>query len=105
MDSQTGFKPTALQNTGLVHFTTLAVELIVNFKSLSLDFQLPNGYCRGIVRVKFWQATWPWNNDIISDEVKTGLNGDRDMAYFSKHKISIFVIQRLGIYVPPVPSL
>ena len=23
MDSQTGFKPTALQNTGLVHFTTL----------------------------------------------------------------------------------
>ena len=73
MDSQTEFKPTALQNTGLVHFTTLAVELIVNFKSLSLDFQIPDWHCGGIVRVKFWQATWPWNNDIISDEVETGL--------------------------------
>ena len=53
MDSQTGFKPTALQNTGLVHFTTLPVELIVNFKSLSLDFQLPDEHCGGIVKVKF----------------------------------------------------
>lgn len=105
MDSQTEFKPTALQNTGLVHFTTLAVELIVNFKSLSLDFQIPDWHCGGIVRVKFWQATRPWNSDIISDEVETGLNAHRDMGYFSKHKISIFVIQRLGIYVPPVPSL
>ena len=42
MDSQTEFKPTALQNTGLVHFTTLAVELIVNIKSLPLDFQIPD---------------------------------------------------------------
>lgn len=53
MDSQTEFKPTALQNTRLVHFTTLAVELIVNFEGLSLDFQLPDGHCGGIVRVKF----------------------------------------------------
>ena len=105
MDSQTEFKPTALQNTRLVHFTTLAVELIVNFEGLSLDFQLPDGHCGGIVRVKFWQATWPWNSDIILDEVETGLNADRYMAYFSKHKISIFVIQRLGTYIPPVPSL
>ena len=93
MDSQTGLKPTALQNTSLVHFTTLAVELIVNFEGPSLEFQLPNGHCRGIVRVKFWQATLPWNSDIILDEVETGLNGDRDMGYFSKHEISILILQ------------
>ena len=93
MDSQTGLKPTALQNTSLVHFTTLAVELIVNFEGPSLEFQLPDGHCRGIVRVKFWQATLPWNSDIILDEVETGLNGDRDMGYFAKHEISILILQ------------
>ena len=35
---------------GTLHYP---VKLIVNFEGLSLDFQLPDGHCRGIVRVKF----------------------------------------------------
>ena len=28
-------------------------------------------YLRGPIRVKFWQATWPWNHDIRLDEMAT----------------------------------
>ena len=79
------------------------VELIVNCKGLLVEVQLPDGHCRGTVRVEFWQVTWRWNCDIILNEMATGLNTNRDMAYFSKHEICIFEIQTREIHTPPPP--
>ena len=47
---------------GTLHY---AVELIVNFEGPSLDFQLPDGHCRGTVRVTILtsnMAMKQWHN-------------------------------------------
>ena len=63
----------------------------------------------GPVRIKLRQATWPSNSDIRQDvlmmtnNIKVELNINRDMAYPSKSKTTVFENSDLGTYIPPPP--